>query len=75
MASAWPRIARFGVVLLLFVIVLAQPAIAQDDEDVPYVDVPALEFTRPWIQWLFGAGFIIACMLIAFKNPHRTHLD
>ena len=68
----WLRVTILvGVVLL----VLAAPALAQDDEDKPFFDVPALPPEKPWIQWLLGVGFMIGCLGIAFKNPHRTHLD
>ncbi|MGD8450704.1 MAG: hypothetical protein PVJ57_02700 [Phycisphaerae bacterium] len=74
MSYGWSRFFRLAAALLVLLIVVAEPAFAQDDEP-PYVDVPVMEFTKPWLQWLFGVGFIAVCMLIAFKNPHRSHLD
>ncbi|MEW6251868.1 MAG: hypothetical protein AB1716_14575 [Planctomycetota bacterium] len=28
-----------------------------------------------YITWLAGALFAAACLLVAVKNPHRSHLD
>lgn len=67
---------RFALALAVLLFVAALPALAAgEDEDLPYLDVPALTFTKPWVQWLIGAGFVAVCLLIAFKNPHRSHLD
>ncbi len=66
---------RVGLLLGLVLALLAPPALAQDDDDKPFYDVPAREAEKPWLQWLVGAGFILGCLGIAFKNPHRTHLD
>lgn len=69
---------RVVLALTLVLVVLTAPALAQqnsDDADQPWLDVPNLEYKKPWLPWLFGAIFIIGCVAIAFKNPHRSHLD
>lgn len=56
---------------------LAAPALAQkpaEELHEPY-DVPGLPHSRIWIPWVFAFAFAGACIAIAFKNPHRTHLD
>lgn len=37
--------------------------------------VSYLEERGPYLEWGLGALIVIACLLIAFKNPHRSHLD
>ncbi len=68
---------RVGVRVGLLVIMLAGPAFGQIDSDPSerWLDVPALEWEKPWLQWLTAAGFVAFCLLPAFKNPHRSHLD
>jgi hypothetical protein len=57
---------------LLLTLTTALPALA---EDQPYSDVPLTEVSGPYIQWIFLALFTVLTLLVAFKNPHRTHLD
>jgi hypothetical protein len=55
----------------------AAPAFAQrdNDEDLRWYDVPALEQKRIWIPWVAAFLFTAGCVIIAFKNAHRGHLD
>ena len=41
----------------------------------PYFDVNVREVEAPYIQWTFLALFVVLTLLVAFKNPHRSHLD
>lgn len=67
---------RLGLVLAVVLVQFAPATLAADDDkDKPWLDVPALEWKKPVFQWLFGSGFVALCLGIAFKNPHRTHLD
>lgn len=68
---------RLAVALTLLLAMFATPAFAQqdEDEDLRWYDVPALEQKRIWIPWVAAFLFTAGCVLIAFKNPHRTHLD
>jgi hypothetical protein len=55
------------------------PARADDDDrkSKPFNE-PGIEYLQregQYIQWLAGALIIAACLFIAFKNPHRSHLD
>lgn len=61
--------------LLLFLFT-AVPALAQEEEK-PWVEpgLTMLDTEKPWAQWLLGFFFIVVCAGIAFKNPHRSHLD
>jgi hypothetical protein len=62
--------------LALVSVVAAPPALAQDDDDAPYFDVsPTLAPVSPWKQWVAAGLFAAGVLAIAFKNPHRTHLD
>ena len=70
--SVWVRL---GLTLAVVLAQFALPARADDEDKTPWQDVPALEWQKPWRQWLFGAGFVMICVGIAFKNPHRSHLD
>jgi drug/metabolite transporter (DMT)-like permease len=69
------RFFRMALALIVVALLLSVRTFAADGDDVPWMDVPALPFQKPWVQWLFGAGFVILCLPIAFKNPHRSHLD
>lgn len=53
------------------------PAAAQqsNDEEVQWTDVGGLADEYPWIQWLAAAIFATGILFLAFKNPHRSHLD
>jgi hypothetical protein len=61
---------------LLVFLLTAVPALAQEEEK-PWVEpgLNMLDAEKPWAQWLLGFFFIVACAAIAFKNPHRSHLD
>ena len=58
-------------------VALAAPVLAQDKkkEEMPPWDVQALERGYGWVPWVFAFLFAAAVVAIAFKNPHRTHLD
>ncbi len=76
------QLVRWGVVTLLSVVSLTAPAAAQrrgeeEDEKKTFRE-PGIEFLdeqSQYVQWLFGALMIAACLFIGLKNPHRTHLD
>ena len=67
------RWGRFGLVCTLVLTLFAAPALGADEK--PFCDVNTVEPVKPWLQWLVGVGFAIGCLLLAFKNPHRSHLD
>lgn len=58
-------------------VLTAAPTLAQEKkEDLPPWDVQSLERGGyDWIPWVFAFLFAAAVVAIAFKNPHRTHLD
>ncbi len=68
---------RLALALTLLLAIFAAPAFGQQDkdEDLRWYDVPALDQKRVWIPWIAAFLFTAGCVLIAFKNPHRTHLD
>lgn len=61
------------------VLLATAPASAQrrsdDAEKLPPYDVDGLEHRKQWVPWV--AAFLLAgaVVAIAFKNPHRSHLD
>ena len=65
-------------VLVLLIAIAGAPGAAAQDQDKaegPWYDVPALPPQKPWLQWVVGTVFGLACLAVALKNPHRTHLD
>jgi hypothetical protein len=65
------RAAALGLLLFTGVPVFAQ------EEEKPWVEpgLTMLDAEKPWAQWLMGFFFVVVCAGIAFKNPHRSHLD
>lgn len=72
-----PRTLKKFVLPLLVVGFLTAPAALAQPEEKPWVEpgITMLETSRPLGQWGLGLLFLIACGLIGFKNPHRSHLD
>ena len=68
---------HLALALTLLLAIFAAPAFAQqnEDDDLRWYDVPTLEQKRVWIPWVAAFLFAAGCVFIAFKNPHRTHLD
>jgi hypothetical protein len=58
----------------LAALLLAVPALGQD-EPPPWTYVTELESEKQIFQWVAAVLFIVGCVAIAFKNPHRSHLD
>ncbi len=56
----------------------ASPAWSQskkEENPQPPWDVAPMPRERPWVQWVFAFLFIAGVTAMAFKNPHRSHLD
>lgn len=68
------RPVRAFVVLLVLTLSVA-PALAQPKDDEPFYDVNVKEHVKPYVPWVIAVGFMVGCLLIGFKNPHRSHLD
>ena len=68
---------RLAFLLVPILLLFAVPARAQDQAEKPFEEpgVSYLPRRSPYIQWIAGALFVAACLFVAFKNPHRTHLD
>ena len=62
------RVVLPGLVLTLS---LAGPATAQESNE----GVAPLESKKPAIEWTIGTVFLAGCLVVAFKNARRTHLD
>jgi hypothetical protein len=71
------KLARLGAAALTALALFAAPALAQEKEEKPFEE-PGIAFlprSDPYIQWIAGTVIVAACLFVAFKNPHRTHLD
>lgn len=77
MRSRLSRWARLGVVVVTVLALLPMPARAQEKEEKPFEEpgITLMQRSDPYIQWIAGTVIIAACLFVAFKNPHRTHLD
>lgn len=70
------RLARLSVLTVLVLAGLAYPALGADDsEQLPPYDVDGLEHTKIWVPWVFAFLFAAGCLLVAFKNPHRSTIE
>jgi hypothetical protein len=71
------RMARLGVLAVVFLALVAVPARAADTPERPFEEpgITFLAYHDPYMEWLAGAVIIVACLIVAFKNPHRTHMD
>jgi hypothetical protein len=73
--NARPRWLRKLLATTLALAMVA-PAMAQSrEEDKPFYDVSVKEHAKPYIQWTVAVLFMAGVLLIAAKNPHRSHLD
>ena len=74
--SRCSRLCR-ALVAALICVILASAALAQkgDEEKLPPFDVPGLKHTKQWVPWVVAFLFAAGCVAVAFKNPHRSHLD
>lgn len=68
---------RFAFAAATALALFAAPARAAEEADKPFEEpgISYLERKDPYIQWVAGALLTAACLFVAFKNPHRTHLD
>ncbi len=73
----WRRLRWLGP-LVLFCAVLVTPARAQEEQPEVQFQEPGITYKaveKPYIQWVAGLAIVLAVFVVAFKNPHRTHLD
>lgn len=72
--SRWARWGSAGVVGLSL---LSPPAHAQESKSDPQppFDVNGLPRKKQILPWIFAFLFASLCLLVALKNPHRSHLD
>lgn len=71
----WRRLGQVAVLALAFF--AAPPAARAQDEEKPYREPGLLlmEQRKPYIEWIAGTLIVLACLLVAMKNPRRSHLD
>jgi len=73
-----PRgMARWALVVATAGALFAIPARAEEPAEKPFEEpgITYLQRRDPYIEWIAGAVLATACLFVAFKNPHRTHLD
>lgn len=70
------RMSRWGAAILIS-FAAATPALAQKkgEDPLPPYDVSPLERSGAWVPWVFAFIFAAGAIGLAFKNPHRSHLD
>jgi len=70
------KLAHLGAVIAILAW-LVIPAPAQESAEKPFEEpgVTFLARSDPYIQWIAGTVIVAACLFVAFKNPHRSHLD
>ena len=68
------RLAAAGLLLLMSTAPAAAQAKKTDTPEPPW-DVAAMPRERAWVQWVFAFLFVAGVAGLAFKNPHRSHLD
>ena len=66
---------RLGLLTMLLLATFASPVMAADDERPPPYDVDGLAPGDLWIPWVFALVFAGGCLVVAFKNPHRTSTE
>ena len=70
----WSRAGR--LIAVVMTLMLCVPgAFAQDDEPQAPFDVQGRKHHTNWVAWTASFLFAVGVVLIAFKNPHRSHLD
>lgn len=79
MRNRLARLVRIAAGLVLCLVLLTPPALAQDENE--FHD-PAINYKNPndfkakmYIDGLCTTVMVVAVILIATKNPHRSHLD
>lgn len=68
------RLAAAGLLLVMSTAPASAQAKKGDDPMPPY-DVAPMPRERAWVQWVFAFLFVAGVAALAFKNPHRSHLD
>ena len=71
-AVAFRVLTAVSVLPMLAVTALAEK---KDVESFPPYVVVGYEPGSQWIGWVLAFLFAVGCLLMAFKNPHRSHLD
>lgn len=71
------KLARWASAAVVGFSFLAPPAVAQESKTDPQppFDVSGLPRKKQIVPWIFAFLFVALCLLVALKNPHRSHLD
>ena len=70
-------ITRLALLVVTVGVLFVVPARAEEPADKPFEEpgITYLQRRDPYIEWIAGTLLAAACLIVAFKNPHRTHLD
>ncbi len=72
------RLGRLGSAVIVTLALLGTPLAARAQDEVQPFREPGIIFAeerKPYIEWIAGTLIILACLLVALKNPRRSHLD
>lgn len=77
MRFRFTKFARAALAATVALLLAVAPARAQDDDGAPFREpgISYMQYQKPYLPWVAGTLIIVACLFIAFKNPHRSHLD
>jgi uncharacterized paraquat-inducible protein A len=67
------RIAPRALPVVVVLLVLASPLFAQAPK--PASTAKGLDSAKPVMEWLAGTIFLVACLVVAFKNAKRANVQ
>ena len=77
MRFRFTKLIRLVLAATVGLLLTVAPARAADDNGQPWRDpkINYIQYEKPYLPWVAGTLIIVACLLISFKNPHRSYLD
>lgn len=69
---------RLAVVAVTSILFFSPASFGQEEEAKGPFREPGItyrEVQKPLLAWVAGMLIVVACLLVAAKNPHRSHLD
>lgn len=74
-ASFWLRGVMIAVLILALGVLPARADDEEDDKPFQEPDIQYIKYEKPYLPWVAGTLIILGVLFIAFKNPHRSHMD
>jgi hypothetical protein len=73
------RLRRWAVTGIAALCLALPVAAQQQGEDTGPFREPGIRYrtnsSKPYLQWVVGAAIVVAGLMVAAKNPHRSHMD